>query len=492
MSSEDPAGPALAGRVASGVRWAAADQLLQQVARIAITVLLTRLTRPSDYGLIGIAFVVTQVSSFVTDLGMGPALVQRRDLEPRHVSTALTSTLVFSLVLAGIVVGTAGPISSFFDQPDLVPVLMVMSVNFPLKGLSAIPRDLLRRQLLFRPFVISSGVAVIGSGLLGVAIAAGGGGVWALVAYSVAESALTLVVGVWLAMRAGVFRPRLGFARQAFNDLFRFGASVSAFKLVYYAQINADNLLVGKVLGASALGFYGLAYRVMLYPIQKVADVISQVAMPAFASVQDDKARLSSSFERGVQAISLVCFPLSIGILVAAPLLIPVAFGQRWAPAVTTVQILCLNGPRMAINRLNGAVFQGIGKPQWDLWLASGSLVVYLAAFAIGVRHGITGMAIAYTVAGFAIAPVSQVMATRAVGTTVRRNLWAIRQIAGATAAMALASEVVRRALGDGAGRTISLAVVVMVGALTYAIVIALTARPLAERTWRDLARRDR
>jgi O-antigen/teichoic acid export membrane protein len=228
----------------------------------------------------------------------------------------------------------------------------------------------------------------------------------------------------------------------------------------------------------------------MLYPIQKVADVISQVAMPAFATVQDDKPRLAANFERGVQAISLVCFPLSIGIMVCAPLLIPVVFGPRWVPAVATVQILCLNGPRMAVNRLNGAVFQGIGKPQWDLWLATGSLVVYLAAFAIGVQHGITGMAIAYTVAGFGIAPVSQLMATRAVGTTIRRNLWAVRHIAVATAVMAAAAEAVRRGLAGHVGQAPALAGVVVAGAIAYGAVILVTARPLAERTIRDLVRR--
>jgi O-antigen/teichoic acid export membrane protein len=479
----------LGGKVAAGVRWAAADQVVQQVARIAITVVLTKLTSPEDYGLIGIAFVVTQISSFVTDLGMGPALIQRRELRPAHVSTALTSTFLFSLVLAGLVVVTARPVSGFFNEPDLVPVLLVLSLNFPLKGMSAIPRDMLRRDLLFRPFVISSGVAVVGSGALGIVIAASGGGVWALVAYSVGESALTILVATVLAVRAGVFRPAFGFEREAFRDLLGFGASVSAFKLVYYAQINADNLLVGKVLGAAALGFYGLAYRLMLYPIQKVADVISQVAMPAFATLQHDRTRLGANFERAVQAVSLVCFPLSIGILVASPLLVPVVFGPQWVPAITTVQILSLNGPRMAVNRLNGAVFQGVGKPQWDLWVAVVGLAFYIVAFAVGIRHGIEGMAVAYTVAGYLAMPVSQVLATRLVGTTVLKNLLAVRHLALATLLMALVAEGTRRLMSDAAS-PVALAAVVVAGAVTYAGGVLLFARPVLRRTVDDVLRR--
>ncbi|MDQ1586354.1 MAG: hypothetical protein QOH80_1719, partial [Actinomycetota bacterium] len=281
------------------------DQLLQQVMRLALTVVLTRLTEPEDYGLIGIAFVVTAVSSFITDLGMGSALIQRRKITNAHVSTALACTAALGFAFAALVIATSHPVASFFREPRLAAVLVVMSLNFPLKGLSAVPRDLLRRQLLFRPLTVANGIAVLISGTAAVVIAALGGGVWALVVYSVGESVVALVTLWAAALSRRLASIRLTFHRTEFRELIGFSASVTGFKLLYYVQISIDNLIVGRVLGPEALGYYGLAYRLMLYPIQRVADVLANVALPAFATLQDDRARLRTAFRRGMSTISL-------------------------------------------------------------------------------------------------------------------------------------------------------------------------------------------
>jgi PST family polysaccharide transporter len=455
------------------------DQLLQQVMRLALTVVLTRLTEPEDYGLIGIAFVVTAVSSFITDLGMGSALIQRRKITNAHVSTALACTAALGFAFAALVIATSHPVASFFREPRLAAVLVVMSLNFPLKGLSAVPRDLLRRQLLFRPLTVANGIAVLISGTAAVVIAALGGGVWALVVYSVGESVVALVTLWAAALSRRLASIRLTFHRTEFRELIGFSASVTGFKLLYYVQISIDNLIVGRVLGPEALGYYGLAYRLMLYPIQRVGDVLANVALPAFATLQDDRARLRTAFRRGMSTISLVCFPLSMMIMVSAPLLIPVALGQKWAPSIATVQILALNGPRIALNRLNGSVFQAVGRPAWDMWLALLALCAYVVAFTIGVRHGITGMAIAYTVAGYLTTPAAQIMVGRALRTSSLGTLGGLTPLLIPTVAMVVAGEGTRR-LVEGHGPTwIQLIAVVSACGVTYLALVLATARSL-------------
>jgi PST family polysaccharide transporter len=254
---------------------------------------------------------------------------------------------------------------------------------------------------------------------------------------------------------------------------------VTGFKLLYYVQISIDNLIVGRVLGPEALGYYGLAYRLMLYPIQRVGDVLANVALPAFATLQDDRARLRIAFRRGMSTISLVCFPLSMMIMVSAPLLIPVALGQKWAPSIATVQILALNGPRIALNRLNGSVFQAVGRPAWDMWLALLALCAYVVAFTIGVRHGITGMAIAYTVAGYLTTPAAQIMVGRALRTSSLGTLGGLTPLLIPTVAMVVAGEGTRR-LVEGHGPTwIQLIAVVSACGVTYLALVLATARSL-------------
>ena len=466
-------------RVRSGVKWGAADQVFQQVLRLSLTVVLARLTPPSAFGLIAMGFLVTTLASWITDMGFGSALVQRRSISDLHVRTAVTATLVMGIVLAGVASALAAPMAAYFGEEELALVIVVLSINFPVKGLAGIPRDLLRRHLMFKEFAIGAGFAVTVSATAALVLAVNGAGVWALVAYSVVESFAALLAYFVIARRRLDHRFGFGFGRREFRDLAGFGASVAGSRLVYYVMGNIDNLIVGKVLGATALGLYGLAYRIMLYPIQKVADVIVSVAMPAFATMQGDRVRLREGFLRGQQAICLVCFPASIGIAVSAPLLVPLLVGDQWLPAVASVQILALAGPRIALGRLNGSVFQACGKPQRELLIAVVSLAVLVPAFLVGTRYGFNGVATAFTVVGWCLVPLSLVPVARLVGTTARHALWVLWPISLATVVMAGCSELGRRALTGTVPDPAALALVVLIGALTYVGTLLLVDRPL-------------
>jgi O-antigen/teichoic acid export membrane protein len=476
--------------VVTGVRWALVDQVVQQVGRIAINVMLTRLAAPEDFGLIGIAFVFTALASFVTDAGLGAALMHERRITPAHIRTATTVTLLTGAVLASVTVLLARPVAGLFDEPRLAPVLMVLAINFPLRGLVSIPRDLLRRAMVFRPAMIGSGLAVLGSGVAAVTVGFLGGGVWALVTYSVAESVLLVVATVVFAVRERVYTLALGIDRAAFRDMYRFGLSQSAFLLLYYGQINGDNLLVGKVLGPEALGYYNLAYRMMLYPIEKVGEVIGRVTVPAFNAIQHDLVRLRSSYLRVLQNVTLVCAPASIGLSVTAPLVVPIVFGAPWVPAVPALQILALNGPRLAANRLNGSVFQSRGVPHWDLGLNVVSIGVYLTAFVVGVRHGVAGMAWAYTFAGYALLPANQQLVARALHTRLRDAAGALTPLLAATALMAGAAEATRRAVEHRGPPVAQLAATALAGAAVYFAVMHVLAPDIVRRAATDLLRR--
>lgn len=478
---DDDAAPGLGvnAQVRTGVKWGAADQVFQQVLRISLTVVLARLTPPSDFGLIAMAFLVTTAASWITDLGFGAALVQRRLVTDRHVRTAITATLGIGALLAGLTIVLSGPIAGYFGEPELALVLVVLSINFPVKGVAGIPRDLLRRELLFKEFALGAGFGVLVSASAALVLAVNGAGVWALVAYSVVESFAALLAYTVLARRRLRWSSGLGFGRAEFRDLAGFGASVAGSKLVYYLQSNVDNLIVGKLLGATALGLYGLAYRIMLYPIQKVADVIVSIAMPAFATMQGDVPRMRAGFLRGQVFICLVCFPASIGIAVVAPLLVPVLVGDSWIPAVVSVQILALAGPRLALSRLHGAVFQASGKPHRELVIAALALSVTVPGFLVGAQYGVNGVATAFTAAGWLLLPLSLVPVARMLDTTAWRAVRVLWPVVTATAVMAAVTEGARRLVTGSMPDLAALAVTVSVGALAYVAAVALLDRSL-------------
>ncbi|MCU0269495.1 MAG: MOP flippase family protein [Acidimicrobiales bacterium] len=481
-------GAPLSVGVASGVRWSAADQALQQVARIVILVTIATFLDPSEVGLVGMATVFTAISGFLGDVGLGPALVHRRDLRPRHVRTAFTATVVLGVTFAVLVALASPAIASFYREPDLQPILAVLGLNFVLKGIQATPRYLMQRELRFRPLVTASSLGVLVGGAAGIGLAATGGGSWSLVLYVVGEAVVMCVVSLWFALRSGIWTPRLGLDRRSLRELFSFGAYASGYSAVYYTETHVDNLLIGRFLGPTALGYYDIAYRIMLLPIQKIADVVGNVLFPAFAAIQDDLPRVRTAFVRGVRDTALVCFPISLGVLVVAPVIVPLAFGDQWADAVPTIQILALNGPRLALSRMHGTVYQSTGRPKWAFYFELTSIVVYVAAFALSVPNGIEAVAWAFTIAGYALFPVVLWLGGRALDQPWWVVPRALARLVPPTAVMVLAVLAADHVLPD-VPAVLAAGIEVAAGAAAYLAVTWIVARGVLTDAIHDVFR---
>src|SRR5256885_2285719 len=149
---ETPSGRA---RMASGIRWGLIDQFVQVVVRFGSTLVLARLLRPGDFGLLGLAAVVVELALVFSGLSLGAAIVQRSELTAGHVRTAFTASAVFGVVLAAGVAASSVPAATFFHAPRLRSILPALAVTFVLRGLELTPNDLLIRNLRFRSYYIS-------------------------------------------------------------------------------------------------------------------------------------------------------------------------------------------------------------------------------------------------------------------------------------------------------------------------------------------------
>jgi O-antigen/teichoic acid export membrane protein len=482
----DHLGPA----VAAGVRLTTLQQAFEQVVRLGFTIVLARFVVPADFGLMSMAFVVTYLAILVSDLGVGTALVQRRELRPAHVTTAFTLSTAFGVVLGLVVALASRPISAYFHEPRLAAVLVAVSITFVCKGLQGAPRDMLRRELRFVAYTATAAIALVLGVLVGVVAGVLGLGVWALVLYSVVESVVAMVLSLGAAIRAGVWRPAIGIDRDAARDLAGFAGFMVGGRTLSYVQSTADNVVVGRILGASALGFYGLAYRTMLVPVQKVADVVTSVSVPAFALMQDDGPRLRAAFLRAQQAAAVVSFPLSFGVVVVSPLAVPLLLGPQWHPAVPTVQVLALNGPRLVLGRLCSSLFQALGHPAWDLALLSLTVPLSVVAFVVGARHGIVGVAVGLTIVGTAGFVVQVHLLARALRTSVRHVLGDLAGVGAATGALVIAAASARALVPDAAGDVVELVAATLAGAGAYLAGLTLLAPGTLRGVARDVLRR--
>jgi O-antigen/teichoic acid export membrane protein len=485
-----PAGDALRPKVASGVRWGTVDQGVQTVVRFAVLIVLTRLLRPHDFGLMGIVLLVVGLAPILVGLGMSEGLVQRRQIEPRHIAVAFTVTFFSGVGLAVLVAATAGLVARLFSEPRVTPLLVVASVVFLAHGAEQTPNDTLLRAMHFREYHVSSTIATLASAVVAVALAAAGAGVWSLVAMAVTEAVVATALAWAFAVRARVWRPGMAWDRPTARELTGFGAYVTGGRVLAYGRGNGDNFVVAEALGATALGYYALGYRMLLTPVAKVSAVMGATAFSAFAAVQHDIERVAAGLSQANRYMAVVCFPVTAGVAVAAPLLVPVVFGARWLPAVHTVQILALAGPCLCITSLDDAMFRAVGRPAWSLRLGLLDLAFAVPAFVIGSHFGIAGVATGVVIAGYVMVCVQLWVRRQLLGQSVAAQLRPLVPIAIATAVMALATLAARQAVTGRLDDPAALAVVVAVGGAVFVVALHVADPTLLPSALADARRR--
>jgi O-antigen/teichoic acid export membrane protein len=198
--------------------------------------------------------------------------------------------------------------------------------------------------------------------------------------------------------------------------LLHFGVKLQLGSILIYGARNIDDLLIGKFLGERALGLYQLAYRLMLWPLQRISRSVSSVALPVMCSIQDDKVRQARYFITLTGMIALVTFPLMVTAGVAAGPVVRLVAGSKWAAAAPVFAILSLVGLVQSISTNTGLIFVSQGRADARLKLTAVASSVVVVSFVIGLPWGIVGVAAAYAVANVVLLPVQFAVAGRIIG----------------------------------------------------------------------------
>ncbi len=489
-SAARPASHELAGRASSGLRWGAFNQGTQQVVRLGVQIVLTRLLAPSDFGAMTLALVVINIGSLLGALGFAQVLVQRHNITRRHVAVAFTTNGLVGVVLMIVVIAGAGSFAGWFNTPDLAPLLRVLSVMFLLRGFEGVPNAMLVRRLYIRDFVLSSTIATVAGAVVGITMALADAGLWSLAGMAVTESFVATSLAWLFANRAGVWRPQLSFDVGTLGELLGFSAAASGTRLLVVAQGSIDSIVVGRQLGTQALGQYSLGYRFLFLPLEKLLDAIGGVLEPVLATLQDDAERFQDTLLRVERYVCALYVPLTIGAAAVAPDLVAVVFGDEWLPAVSVLQILALNGLRLALVRLHAYACEARGHPRSGLVVIGIQVLIGTPASIIAAHYGIVWVAVAFTVTGWLVTPLSFVFLERFTGLGPWRQFVALRGILVATGLMLAAVLGVQRLLEPFVGQGVVLVAGVLMGVLSYTAVISVVDRPLLRSALRDVTRR--
>lgn len=392
----------LAQRAARGVAWVAGARLVIQVAQFAASIVLARLLLPSQYGLAAIAWTVTSFAFLFSDLGLSAWLVQTPRITDRDASTAFWINGLAGVVLTLLVLGLSSPLASLFGHPALAPLLRIASIAFTL-SMTAVPNALLERRLQFSKIAgIDLGAQTSGF-VLTVVCAALGLGATSLVIGPVVSTAVAST-GAFIASR---WLPTARPSRSSARRLMGFGGHLTGYNVVAFWALNLDNILIGRFVGTTELGFYNRAYMLMLMPFQQVTSALGRVLLPVLSAVREDRDRFRRAVLRLCRTNSVLLCPLLFGLASVSHNFILVAFGHRWMGAVPLLAILCLSGPPQVVGSISGLVCQAAGQPRLlTTWgnLTNVSLIVAIAA---GLPWGAKGVCVAYTIRAYLIMPVA-------------------------------------------------------------------------------------
>jgi PST family polysaccharide transporter len=385
----------------NGVFWSAIESLGRQGISAAIYFLLARLLGPESYGLVSLAWVYLSFIYLFIDQGFSNAIVQRPILDPEHLDTAFWTQVGVGVALTGLSFVTADGVAQFFHQPRLTPIIQSLAASFVLVSLMNVQQAILRRQFEFRLLAVRSLLAVAIAGAVGIGMALSGYGAWSLVGQHLTNIGVQTVI-LWSVAR---WRPRLRFSRSHFDELWKFGLPLVGLELLNFANTRLDDLLIGYFLGPTALGYYTLAYRLLTVTVELITSVATRVAMSVFSRLQEDLERLRQAFYRSTRLTATVSFPVFLGLVALAPMLIPTFFGMQWQPSVPVMQALAFVGLLHSVFYFNGTTIVAIGKPQWQLILTAITAIANGIAFTITVRWGIVAVAIAYAVRAYLLIP---------------------------------------------------------------------------------------
>jgi O-antigen/teichoic acid export membrane protein len=338
---DEPLRPTVTGRdvgrrTVSGLGWMFLSGGGQVFLQVLVLAVLARYVTPAEFGVASAALVVMALTAVFTEAGVGTALVQRPEITTRHIRTAFTFQVAMAWALWGLIALSSSAIGAIFGIPEVADVVPVITLALVLQSLS-LGSFLLQRDMAFRQLARVEFLSwAVGYGGVSIVLALNGAGVWSIVLGNVAQ-ALLRTVQFWV-LRPHAARPLLD--RAALRELLFFGGGYTLGWWANFIARQGDNFVVGRWLGAAALGLYTRAYSLMRQPAMLFGRVVSTVLFPAMAAVQHDRPRVRTTYLRSVMLVALVVLPFTAVTALLSTELITVLLGERWLGVRTAFNIM--------------------------------------------------------------------------------------------------------------------------------------------------------
>ena len=462
--------PSLGSQTARGVAWMMLFKLAVRSLSFVSTLILVRLLSPQDFGLVAMAMVFIAIMDTFSWFSFDVVLIQNQNASRDEYDTAWTFNVLFKTASALILLLLAYPAAWYYDESRVTALVAILGAAQFLSGFENIGIVNFRKRMEFDKEFRFMFLCKLAGFLVTVPLAFLLRNYWALIAGQVANR----VVAVSLSYSMDAYRPR--FSLKAWRGLFHFSKWLMIGNICGAIRLRATELIIGRVSGARDLGFFNVSLELSNTPTTELIAPINRAVFPAYARISDDLASLRRGYLKVIAVIALIAIPAGLGIAATAPLIVPVALGEQWLPAVPLFVVLAFNGVLNAMQTNIGSVFLALGRPKVLAMLQALSLMAVLASvIPATLHHGIQGAALAFLGATLLFAPLTFALLFREIKlrpSAFLAVLW--RAMVGSGVMYSATSAIVTRliARSNGIATFGDLALSVAAGATLYTLTV--------------------
>lgn len=376
--------------VAGGVAWMLALRLGLRFLGLISTMILARLLTPEDFGIVAVATSFYALLALIKDFGFDTAIIQMQNPEKAHYDTAWTFNFIFGIALAIVLICFSGPISQLYDYPGLRPLIWTIASLFIIGGVGNVGTLDFRKNLTFeKEFKLQMLPKLIGVPCT-LLLAFWLKSYWALAIGTIVTTLVSLCTGYLMHS----YRPSLNLEKA--GELFNFSKWLMASNFIYFLNIRAPELLIGKMLNLQAAGIFTISNEISMMATTEVSSAVSRASYPGYSKVADQKNELKRLYLNVISSTAFLLFPIALGVAATAELLVPVFLGEQWLDAIPLIEIIAIGGLFMAINSNSGYVFMALGNPRLNTILGTFRILMFIPMLILFAnKFGLIGTAYA-------------------------------------------------------------------------------------------------
>ena len=380
--------------ISSNIMWRFMEKFSAKFVTFFVSIILARLLEPSAYGTVALITVFTTILEVFVDSGLGNALIQKKDADDLDFSSVFFFNIAMCTVLYLLMFFAAPLIAEFYDIPELVPIVRVQSITILISGVKNIQYAYVSREMIFRKFFFATLFGTIVSAIVGLAMAAAGFGVWALVAQPLVNYTIDTIV-LWITVQ---WRPKLIFSWTRLKGLLSYGWKLLIAKLVNTTYMKMRDLLIGKIYSTSDLAFFNKGDTFPAVIVPNITASVDAVMFPAMAKEQDNKTRVRELVKKSIHTSSYLVIPMMTGLIACANPLIRVLLTEKWLPCVPFLYMFCVVYAFWPFSIANLNAIKALGHSEKVLKLEVIEKVFSIGLLIITLKRGVIWIGISYMV----------------------------------------------------------------------------------------------